>query len=90
MDSLKKERAGYHGDGSANKLGRAVEDQLSNDSIAFRIEEALRLNDSRIAVQVFSVGQHERQVEDGFDGLRIARLDDTGGGQASDLRIDRP
>ncbi len=44
------------------KLGRPGYEPLSNESLACSIEEAIRLNASVLAVQVFIGGEHERQT----------------------------
>ena len=48
-------------DGKKFKISRPGYEPLSNESTALTIEEALRLNASVLAVQVFIGGQHERQ-----------------------------
>ena len=48
-------------DGKKLKLSRPGYEPLSNESTALSIEEAIRLNASVLAVQVFIGGQHERQ-----------------------------
>lgn len=48
-------------DGKKFKFSRPNYEPLSNESTALTIEEALRLNASVLAVQVFIGGQHERQ-----------------------------
>lgn len=44
------------------KLGRPGYEPLSNESLACSIEDAIRLNASVLAVQVFIGGEHERQT----------------------------
>jgi putative autoinducer-2 (AI-2) aldolase len=53
----------YEGEieGKKFKLSRPNYEPLSNESTALTIEEAIRLNASVLAVQVFIGGQHERQ-----------------------------
>ena len=48
-------------DGNPIKLARPGYEPLSNEDTAVDIEDALRLNASVLAVQVFIGGQHERQ-----------------------------
>lgn len=48
-------------DGKKIKLGRSNYEPLSNESIACSIEEAVRLNASVLAVQVFIGSEYERQ-----------------------------
>jgi putative autoinducer-2 (AI-2) aldolase len=62
MVSPMEEWEGTLGDGRTIKLGRPGYEPLSNESLACSIEEALRLNASVLAVQVFIGGQYERQT----------------------------
>jgi putative autoinducer-2 (AI-2) aldolase len=62
MVSPMEEWEGSYGDGKTIKLGRPGYEPLSNESIACSIEEALRLNASVLAVQVFIGSQYERQT----------------------------
>ena len=47
--------------GASAKLSRPGFEPLSNEHLAVDIEEAIRLNASVLAVQVFIGSQHERQ-----------------------------
>ena len=62
MISPMEEWEGTLSDGRTLKLGRPGYEPLSNESLACSIEEALRLNASVLAVQVFIGGQYERQT----------------------------
>jgi putative autoinducer-2 (AI-2) aldolase len=62
MVSPMEEWEGSYSDGKVIKLGRPGYEPLSNESIACSIEEAVRLNASVLAVQVFIGSQHERQT----------------------------
>jgi 3-hydroxy-5-phosphonooxypentane-2,4-dione thiolase len=61
MVSREDEWEGSVGDKTI-KLGRPGYEPLSNESLACSIEEAIRLNASVLAVQVFIGGEHERQT----------------------------
>ncbi len=61
MVSRMDEWEGTAGD-TTIKLGRPGYEPLSNESLACSIEEAIRLNASVLAVQVFIGGEHERQT----------------------------
>lgn len=62
MVSPMEEWEGVDGGGKTIKIGRPGYEPLSNESIACSIEEALRLNASVLAVQVFIGSQYERQT----------------------------
>lgn len=62
MVSPMEEWEGTTGSGNTIKLGRPGYEPLSNESIACSIEDALRLNASVLAVQVFIGGAYERQT----------------------------